>query len=72
MAGWMVGRLAHEIGVRCSNWDGDTAQNSKTEGDTAQRGGDTAHNNHILLRMKGGHHTIKCVQIFTLGWGHRT
>ena len=27
---------------------------------------------HILLRIRGGHRTRKCVQMFTLGWGHRT
>merc|ERR1711895_165474 len=61
---------------------GDTAHNttyySESGGDTAQEnvfrylywGGDTAHNTTYL--SGGGQRTRKCVQIFTLGWGHRT
>ena len=62
----------------------DTAHNitcySESGGDTAQEnvfryshwGGDTAHNTTYYLESGGGHRTRKCVQMFTLGWGHRT
>ena len=62
----------------------DTAHNitcySESGGDTAQEnvfryshwGGDTAHNTTYYLESGGGHRTRKYVQMFTLGWGHRT
>ena len=66
------GDTAQENDLRCSQWGEANAENSKIEGgDTAQRGGDTAHNTTYYQNQGGGHRTRKCSQKFTMGWGRR-